>query len=489
MDRKQTRTLLLLGCAVLAAMLLFFLQAHPITVYDTDDWLYLGYARSLLPDMQEWNPARILPELLIPFCSAAAAQLVYPFTRDLMGALSLVYGVVVSLCITGYVVLFALFLMRRVKASPAAAAVGSALFLLLHFLIFRYEGYQNEYLFRAADSTCYFYYIIPTLLNLSLVFLLESCPRLTRWTAPDHPLQTGLVVFAVYFAVFSNLFSSHLLAIWAGLGLLGAAARLRGQRPLPLRQLARDQLCPLTVLALWGVSALCEGFGGRAQYPTDTPFPTSLVETCYHLKNTLARCNPVFWAAVALTVALCAAQLAADWRHHRPLNRFFALLGQAVCFTALSGVYLLLLCAKVASYYSSRSDVLLGLLAPVLAVGCALLSWLLTRHLGGLAVAPLCLCLLFCQCNTTAVTYRDSVYEASCWQSARAFSSGLVEQVLEADRRGVDEVSVSIPCYGGDNFPLTSDRGQTIGDTLYHFRLTARRVRVTFVVDEAMPLP
>lgn len=177
-SRKEHILLIGFSTIIFLSMLLFFLRIHPLIIYDGDDWLYASYFRLPIPIWNDWNPSRVFPEIFMPLCSTLAVYLFMPLTHDYIWSLALMYGIVVSFFITLYVYAFALFLREKIKASVSNSIIISTIFFLFHFLIFKTAESGNHHMFYANDVTCYFYYIIPTILNVVLVIILELYPDL-----------------------------------------------------------------------------------------------------------------------------------------------------------------------------------------------------------------------------------------------------------------------------------------------------------------------
>lgn len=80
----------------------------------------------------------------------------------------------------------------------------------------------------------------------------------------EHVIQKGLLIILLYLAVFSNLFSSCILAVYAGYRLLCCMAETIRSRMSPKHFLKKSGLF-LGILAAWTVSVIFELSGGRAR--------------------------------------------------------------------------------------------------------------------------------------------------------------------------------------------------------------------------------
>lgn len=116
---KNRRRLFMAGYVILVflGLFIFFIRIHPLIIYDTDDWLYVAYARKAVPLWGDWNPSRIFPEIVMPFMASLGVYLIYPFTHDYVGSIAFMYGVILSVCITLYVYFVMKSLTVKIKLS------------------------------------------------------------------------------------------------------------------------------------------------------------------------------------------------------------------------------------------------------------------------------------------------------------------------------------------------------------------------------------
>jgi hypothetical protein len=98
---------------IFIGIFIFFTQAHPLYIYDTDDWYNTGYMRRALPIWGYFNPTKVLPEVSMSLCADIAAFIVMPFTKDYILSLSLVDALFVSCCIALYGLMFFRMLVHK----------------------------------------------------------------------------------------------------------------------------------------------------------------------------------------------------------------------------------------------------------------------------------------------------------------------------------------------------------------------------------------
>ncbi len=482
-DKKKSLLGLGLCLTVLLSMLLFFERAHPLVVLDADDWTYISQSRVALPAARFWNPARILPELLMPYASGLGVLLFRPL--GYIPSITAMNGLVLSLFITAYVYAFFRLLTDRLGLGPIRSAGLALLFLLLHFTIFRTRPDQNGYLFWAKDLTCVYYYVIPALLNCSLVLSLARSGLHRRLWEKGELLSKSLLLLAAYLAVFSNLFESAILACWCALELL--AALLRRPRRRPDRAFWREQSFSLALLFLWLLSAWFESRGGRGAAGSALPYGAALGESFRQAGAFLGGLYrlPLLLCGAALAALLAALLLRAFPREERSPLR--ALLLPLLLTGLLVLLFEILLCGKVDPAYARRSDVMFGPCFALLALTVLALGLLLRRFERLALLLPLLLLVLFSATDTRSRTFLDSNDLLAPAQLCTALDETLVEQVLEAQARGEQSVTLRVPDYGeGDNWPHALYLGDRMAASLYKHGLTRELMRIEILPDPAI---
>ena len=468
-----------LSLFVLAAMLLFFEKAHPLVILDMDDWTYISSPRIALPAGKFWNPSRILPELLMPYACSLGVML---FARlGYIPSITATNGLVLSLFITVYVYEFFRLLTDRVKLREGASALLALLFLLLHFSLLRTEPVENDYLFRAADVTCVYYYVIPALVNGSLVMLLARTGIHRRFWEKDRLLLKSLLVPAAYLAVFSNLFASILLASWCGLDLLLSLPELRG-RKTSLRDFWKEQAFSLAVVLLWLLSVAFESVGGRGAAASELPYGAALGQS---FRGAAAFFGGIYvlpllllaGALAALAAALLLRSLAPEQRETGRTLLLPLLLTGAVTL-----LFEILLCARVRPEYIRRSEVMLAVCFVLLALAMLALALLLKRWERLVLLLPLVLLVLFSATDTHGRTFGESNDILAQADLCTALDEDIVEQVLAAQERGEKQATVYVMDVGNEsNWPQNLRMGDRVADSLYTHGVTRERMEIEIV--------
>ena len=482
--------------AAFGFLFIWFSRIHPLVAYDGDDWLYLSYARKAIPLWKDWNPSRVLPEVLMPLCGAVAAFVVTPLTGDYIRSVTLVSALVVSGSIVVYLRCFARLMERRFSLSGFSSILLSMLFLALHFLVMRCEDSDNNYLFLCWDLTCYFYYLIPALLNCSLVMWMMA--GFDRDLAREGSLEKkGLFVASVYFAIFSNLPGSVILAVYAGVRLLLALVKDR-KSPHFWKPFFRQNMPELLIVAVWFVSAIFELTGGRALADMGyrLPLVQGLKETVYRFCKMVFSSNPFFllfaFLAVIGAIALLAATKAKDNREKEALSAA----GELILCAILMVAAIVILCVKVDVSYINRSEYVFGVyFYGFLLIFCAL-AYLLRRCPKLLLALPVVLCILISDINTSKNTFRDANYQGCDSNTCIAIMNDVIDQLRTAQEAGRSETTIHVPVSEpGDNWPMAFYAGNLISSTLYKHGVIPKRMEVTVLPDPdmnrkyALPVP
>lgn len=483
--------------AIFTFLFVWFTKVHALVVFDADDWSYLAYVRATTPVWGEWNPAKVFPEVIFPFFSTVAAYLVMPLTKDYITAQTLMHALVVSLSITGYLWCFSRLLRRCFPLSRLTASVVTVLFLTAHFLALRWADFGNQYLFYCVDLNCYYNYLLPALLNASLVMSLICNPKMADFLKSGAPAARGCFCIVVYFAIFSNLPASGILAAWAGsVVLLSLIAHGKAKQ---WKGILSENGFPLLVLAAWLISAVFELSGGRAASAGgSTPAYYRLYLSCKYLARILLDLNRLYQLAIVLiAAAFCVCALISRKKGEPlPCPGLSILLIAAAAF----GVYLLMLSSAVDPTVIRRSENLFGLFFLVNLCGMLMLAALVSRYPRLMLALPLVTVFLLSGVDTRAETFLESNFAGVRPAICADVSRDLIAQLQTADAQGLTEVELHVPQYvsdpeNEDNWPHTLKLLERLPGTLYSHGLIRHQSHVTPVADPEMnvrfglPLP
>lgn len=475
--------------AVFAFFYIWFSKIHPLIVYDADDWTYIAYVRRATPIWGEWNPAKVFPEVLMPFFSNIILHTLVPLTGDYITGFTVGHGLIVSGFITVYTWSLVALLRRSFSLTRLTGILAGTLFLIFHFLIFRTEDYGNAYLFRCLDLNCYYNYLLPALLNAILLMYMMGNPHFNKLMAEAEPAKIGIFYVLVYFAIFSNLVTSGMLAAFAGSHLL--LNLLKTVKKFKLTDYIRRNAHWLVILIMWIISAVYELSGGRASSTGSRSLLHLIPEAAYCLKEVLFDCNPLFWFSVFAIAALAIAQfLLAKKKSEDEAVIMGYLIPQFVAGAALL-IYMLALCAMVWTGNVYRSEYQFPLFFYGFLVVFLALGYLLKKQPKLMTVLPLLLVFLVSDINTNGKTFADSLMSDYGSEVCADLSRDIIEQYVVADEAGLTETTIYIPMHVADpetedNWPHSVVLMHRIGAALYEQGILSRPISATFVADPAV---
>lgn len=480
MNEKRTKHLeALFFFAVFVFFYLWFTRVHPLVIFDADDWTYLVPDRKAWPIIGEWNPAKVFPEVFMPFCSTVGAWLLMPVLKDYITVMTVTHGFVVSVFLTGYTVCFSRLLKRLFGTKGAGLIYSGALFLLLHFLALRSIQENNSYLFLCEDVNCYYNYLIPGVLNAGIVMTLVKNSSFEAFLRGENHAGKGLFLLLLYMAIFSNLVDSIILAVYAGSVLL--VGLLKELKSFSLKTYLRKFAFPLILFAVWLISALFELTGGRMTTSEGVggSLLVNLKDSLFYLKEMLLHCNGLFLGVCVLILA------AAAFVWYQDRDREFASLVilWAVGVAAVT-VVMTALCAMVDPLYMMRSEYLFGIFFYCLVLVMLGFGYLLQKQPRLLVILPILLCVLLSETNTKGHTFREANMENLAPEVCAEISRCLVEQVVEADRQGLTEMELHVPKWeSSDNWPHATVLMHRIAYPLREHGLISKAIAVDPVPD------
>lgn len=463
---------------VFGFLYIWFTRIKPLVAYDGDDWLYLSFVRRAVPIWKDWNPARVLPEVLMPLCGAVAAYGVMPLTGDYIGSITIVSAAVTSGFIVVYVWCFEQLMRHWFNLKTARRILVSALFLLLHFMVFRGDTSNNNYLFHCWDLTCVYYYLIPALLNCSLVMYMMAHSDCREMMAAKETEKASVFLAVAYFAVFSNLPSSVILGIYAGVRIL--VDLIRSWKKVDWKAYLKDHMIHGVILFAWLLSAVFELTGARAQDDMGyrLPFLQGLKETTYRFLLVLKNSNEAFLLFTVVVVVLALVVFLRS-RKQQQEKELLWLVGETVLCAVIMLAAVLILCTKVDITYVERSEYLFGLYFYGFLILLTALLYVLSRHPRLWAVLPLLLCILASYINTDGMTFMDSNLQCCEPNVCKAINEDIIEQITTASMAGQEVVTIYVPVTERPgNWPHASFVGDRIANTLYEHGLLNGPIRV-----------
>ena len=451
---------------------IFFRVIHPLIVFDTDDWWYIYFSRKAIPMPGTWNPARVLPEILMPLVSEIASYTLYPITNDFIGSLATVHALVVSLFVIIYIYSF-YKLCRDVFCDSVTIAMScSLLFYMLHFLVFRVNENANIFLFNAHNVTCYFYYVIPVMLNASLVMWMLNRKWFNASINKATPFLKGVYYLLIYLAVFSNLYSSVIIVTYAVADIL-----------IDLKKGVRSKIYQIISIALWIISAVFEMFGGRAKdvYDANITLFGELKKTLKLLFTIFSKVNTGFLLITIIAFGVLVYFVVV----HRENSLYYKLIIAGFMTLAFE----VLLCAVTGFARINRPDVLIAFFFFFFVLLCALICTFLEEHTKLLIIAPIVLLVIFFEINTEGVTFIEANTPNINSKIAEQISRDIVKQITSAEQNGESEITLYVPKWNSDdNWPHGMYGADRFAKALYKHGVLNKKMVVHMVPSEEMYL-
>ena len=454
----------------------FFFYLHPITLSDTDDWIFLTHHRDAWPVWKGWNPIRIFAEVTIPAISAASAILFYPITGNIFVSLSIGYASCVAAAVAGLTA--ALYIVIRRKNSQLTAIGVCLFFLICHFWIFRTKYQDNDYMLRTADAYTVFFHVIPNLLNAILVLWLEEDDELIHWNfGSNRYAKKSLFFLLTYFCVFSNIWAGMILAAYVGSRILFTLKPLLNKQKKGMDWLKENRLL-LTLIAVWIVSQVFEMSGGRADM-IGKRFFQEIGITLNSMLQTVLMINRRF--AIVMFTLLVLGIIVDIIKRQKAGIEATAFWG--TCFL-LSCFYLVLSCSKTGHQFVTRPDVFYGVFffgfmtVAVNAMGLA------ERFTKAKAVVPLLLLIILNDCFSGGRTFRESNMLNLSPRIIDNVNNDIVNQLVKAEKAGLDHVVIEVPEFDAeDNWPYAVYAADAIGESMWKMHVIEQNIKV----DSIMP--
>lgn len=481
---KKNNFYIFLFCTIIFALfVLFFSQIHPLMPYNSDDWMFMSANRLAIPSPNYWNPSRVLPEILMPFFSGLAAYTIYPITGDYIGAMITMHSLVVSSFITLYAYFFIRLLRWRFSVSLESSLLYTVLFISLHFLIFRTADYDNRHLFYSNDLTCYYFYIIPNMLNAILVMsLLEH-----DWLEHNNftPFKKGFVALAVYLAICSNLYCSDIFVIYIGCRLLKSVSWRCIDKKWCV-DFIKEQWLSFAIILFWLFVNLLELMGARSTYLAETGEGGNVVTNIIDVVKTLMQWQiNILFLGITLLTAIYG--ITYSYRR-RILPKQVHILLMDIFITL---IYIILVTSKVQTDYILRADIIFAAVFPLLLLVMISLIKASEEYKIITTATPLLILIVFSHINRSEPTFRDLKFDDNCTvEKLRRINNDIITQVIKADLTNTsDSVYVTVPFVKDDglNWPyliLYNNGYNSISRTLYKHGVTQHLKPGKFVTGE-----
>ena len=479
-QNKSKMVLVVFFIFIFVFFFIFFTKVHPIILFDTDDWCYSFFSRVAYPARKLWNPTRILPETIMPIVLLFGNIILSIVSDNFITNTIIINAITVSFFILLYIYSFYNLLKNKLNLKTSYNICILILFILLHFLIFRSANINNNYMFYSLDACCYYYYLIPGLLNASLVM---NYMVYDKFYFKNKLIITSLLFLMCYLAIFSNVFHSIILATFVGARLLFKIIQekilsknnFKIQRVL---EFIKKNIFELIILISWVLVQLFEIGGGRAKSLESNNSFFIL------FKNSVSEFIKVFnQFNGAFTIILIVSLVIGIYLLFK--NKLYKILNVKNSLLALflSIVYLLLLCSKAGTWYITRPDVLIGIFFYLFILICLVFAYLIKKYNELFILLPTILFILLFEINTSTKTFKEPNVLNIDHQNVIYINEKIVSQIKDASV-GKTKV-IYIPKFtSNDNWPIANYGTNWIVESLYKHGVINNIPEVVFEINE-----
>lgn len=459
-------------------LFVFFVRKHPLIIFDADDWGHIAVTHMGLPDLNALNPSKILPETLMPIVTNIGVDIFMPFTNDFILSQMLIHGLMVSIVITLYIYCFYRLIKKIFNFNDFILFGISIVFLILHFLIFRNGMSNNDYMFRAIDVNCYYNYIIPALLNCSLVMYFITDDTFNK---KNSKLKISILIFLCYLAIFSNIFQSIILAAYFSVLLL---IDYIGAGDKSIFKFIKNNYTKYIIVIIWIISLIFEANGARANaVGSYNSLFESIKNTIILFINTIIHCNKTFICIFLASSFVFVFEFFKEKLYKRKLVKIILIMSILII------TYLILLCTVVKAdfNYIVRADVLFGFIFFILLGICVVLSMIIQRFELVEYLTPLIVFILFFQINTYSITFADSNVLKISHKNCIEISNIIIDQIKEIDKSENKSGVVYVPKYDTeDNWPIAEYGVKKTAKVLYIYGIITNNVDVKIEFSDDM---
>ncbi|MCQ2519091.1 MAG: hypothetical protein MJ107_01030 [Lachnospiraceae bacterium] len=475
--------------ALLICMAVFFLWAHPLYIYDTDDWTYISNNRLGIPMPNAWNPTKVLPECLLPLIGEIGATVIYPFTGDYIQSIAFATGIFVSVLFTVFLVFFSIIIKNKFSLSLINYCFLLIFLTITMFTPYYTQEYMYSHMFYGGGVNALFNYIVPNVFNGILLFIIWNDEEM-NWFDSKHVVKNSIVVLLVYLCIFSSLTSSIIFMSFVGsllfFRLISLLLKLLKKEKLHkvILRFIKENAVYLGILMCWFLALYLEGNGRRAGWAIDTSYG-SVGETIRNLITGLKEINKIFW----LMLLSCVTAGLATYLFRRVVQKnvqekdreYVVLLLRNVFSLILVTVYLVLVSSKLAPGYIRNSSVNWGIVFYLVIIMFLCIGYIVSSFEWVGMTFPLLAFVLISVFVITKNNYKDT-YTPS---KIKRIDDDIVSQIIEAEKNGDTYVEVYVPKHINPEWPIVlSYGGERIYKTLFQHGIINSEMEVILVPSE-----
>lgn len=479
---------------IFGGLLFFYLSAHPLFIYDSDDWTYISFHRQALPSIQQWNPTKVLPETLMPLIAELGVRFIYPISGDYISALATVFALAISLIITIYIYISIKMVKERYCICGYSVAMLGIAYLLYHFWVYLVSDVNNTYFFYGGNVNCYFNYIIPGLFNAIFVLycISKNDDYMDFRVEQRNSLKIGFIILWIYLCICSNMFHSIILVSYLASKLVyEVVLKLINKDKLidACIKVIINSISEIVIIIGWLICILIESQGARAQWAAGTTLTNlPIAQTILLFIESIKSMNRT-WLLVTIFINVCALIICifnlnknkADIKDSIFLRDYIKII---ISF-GITVLYLILLCAKVTPSYIKNNTVMISWVLWVMILTFLSIGYILSKYTILNSLLPFLVYLLVFNTVIDGKTFAENnvVWNYNV-EVVKQLDEYFIEQIKEADKRNMEYAEILIPVSDSAYWPLdVTYSGNRISTTLFRHGLISRQIEVMVIPD------
>lgn len=475
MEKKHSvnKRYILYGVLAFLIMYVFYTRVEPLMINDPDDWMYIGNIRTPVPIWKAWNPAKVFPETFEGLFGFFAAFVVYPLCGEYVMSFTYVFAFIVSFAFAIYLIAVCRFCEKVLSITELESICISLVFFSFHFIIFRRNEYEiTKFLLTASDLNCFMNYTVPMLLNSVLALWLSKCfllddskDDILAMVNEGEYYKAGMILIALYFAVFSNMTSNIvLIAPCMVIFLCRMMNRVKDEGIVGVFKITfwKRNILLVTIFVLELICLIFEANGGRAS-SISVNWSTAFSDTYDDLKYVFSLRNPLVWVTMLIAIG-CGTVLAIFEKKDETYKKCFAFV---IASGWIVGMYMFLLCSRTGESNITRPENLLTILFFTLLLFTVSLGKIVQKYRKSVIIVFVSGILFGIYAIGGNYEQSMSYYDGD-GRFALMVNNNIIEQFINADLKRVDQFELHLPTSGLGYYPFSGER---IATTLYRHKI------------------
>ncbi|MBD2795662.1 hypothetical protein ID856_03820 [Xenorhabdus sp. 18] len=412
-----------------------------------------------------------------------SSYLIMPFGFGFLEAISHTTAILISSLVSLFLLQLFLLMRNKLKIGTYNSLLVVSIYYLFIFGSLRSSNdNQNFYLLWEINITCFYHYIVPALINSSLVlYLMRNEGYLTYDDLKKRgPIYVGWLILASYFCIFSSMFANIFLAVYCGVSILTGFIK---NSYSPIKTLKENPLHPF-ILFLWLVSAFYEINGGRAQSIGSSELD---INGAFNFFISLIEKSQPLFVVFILTFLFLGALFFYKENKVKENNNFKYTFLICMVSCAITFVALILICARAGGYYTTRPVVMWGVFMYIIISALISMGYLLKNYKKINYAMPIIILLLVSKTISTNASLKESNNLDLKYNVALAISQNIIDQVVYADKNNIRKINLIVPKGdNNDNWPFPIYEGPSINRVLQIYGIIRNDIDITVIPDESL---